>query len=444
MISKREQIEIPYDNPFFYDRLGRKNIADNLTKIIRTMEGSFVLGIDSPWGTGKTTFIKMWQTSLSKTSDIFTIYFNAWENDFHNNPLISLIGELDQYIEGIEHVNKDDIKKLFGTISSNLVKKISLDIIDLEKLYSDLNSTENRKLLNKYREYNEVKNLLKESLVSLKKKLKVRKMLFFIDELDRCRPDYAIQMLERIKHLFDIDDYIFVLSLDKTQLSHSVATLYGQNMDSLGYLKRFIDFEFILPEQKKEEYLEVLKKEYSLLKFNDNTYLFWKFLSQYINYYNFSLRDIDKLFYFLKVFLPITPFWKSSGRNTARELNSYFYVNGLIYSLFISLKIKNPDLYSKIYNKNYKITDIDEIISSFDKVYSDNKELDVIHNESLINILRLNLTFVSEKNDRRFNKIADNHEWLNSVDLKDFFDRQSGNLKVFNEIEFLENFKFEF
>lgn len=71
---------------------------------------------------------------------------------------------------------------------------------------------------------------------------------FFIlvDELDRCRPDYAIAMLERIKHLFEVENIVFVLATDTTQLQHSITAVYGSEFDSQRYLHRFIDQTYTL------------------------------------------------------------------------------------------------------------------------------------------------------------------------------------------------------
>ena len=78
-------------------------------------------------------------------------------------------------------------------------------------------------------------------------------VIIFVDELDRCRPSYAIELLERIKHLFNIGGLVFVLALDREQLGHSIKAVYGNGIDSDGYLRRFVDFEYQLknPEKKK-------------------------------------------------------------------------------------------------------------------------------------------------------------------------------------------------
>lgn len=74
-------------------------------------------------------------------------------------------------------------------------------------------------------------------------------MIFIIDELDRCNPYYAVKVLERIKHLFNIPNIVFVLSIDKEQLSNSIRGYYGSDLIKADeYLKRFIDIEYTLPD----------------------------------------------------------------------------------------------------------------------------------------------------------------------------------------------------
>lgn len=94
----------------------------------------------------------------------------------------------------------------------------------------------------------------KEEMRSYQKEID-RKIIFFIDELDRCRPTFAIELLEVIKHLFNIENIIFILSIDKQQLSHSVSTIYGQGADTLGYLRRFFDLDYKLPKIDLEVYI---------------------------------------------------------------------------------------------------------------------------------------------------------------------------------------------
>src|SRR5690606_34703090 len=93
-------------------------------------------------------------------------------------------------------------------------------------------------------------------------------IVFIIDELDRCRPDYAVSVLENIKHLFSVKGIVFVLSIDKEQLGHAVCGVYGsEKMDSNEYLRRFIDVEYSLPAPELKNYLAYLMEVHKLNEF---------------------------------------------------------------------------------------------------------------------------------------------------------------------------------
>lgn len=94
-----------------------------------------------------------------------------------------------------------------------------------------------------------LKEKLRSGLAFIQEKLN-KKIIIFVDDLDRCNPKYAIETLETIKHFFGIKNIIFVLAVDKKQVENIVKTIYGITPDTSdieGYLKKFIDVEFNLP-----------------------------------------------------------------------------------------------------------------------------------------------------------------------------------------------------
>jgi hypothetical protein len=95
--------------------------------------------------------------------------------------------------------------------------------------------------------------LIEESLEKLPEN---QNLVIFIDELDRCRPTYAIELLERIKHLFSVERLVFVLSTDTEQLSHSIRAVYGNDFDAKKYLNRFIDLDYSLKEPDLKKYID--------------------------------------------------------------------------------------------------------------------------------------------------------------------------------------------
>ncbi len=169
-------------------------------------------------------------------------------------------------------------------------------------------------------EFKEVKKRFKDNLKNLSSE---KKIIIFIDELDRCRPDFAIETLEIVKHYFDIPNIVFVLSLDIEQLSHSIATCYGQNMDSSGYLRRFIDFQVNIPKAKLNG--EMLKGFES----NDK-----RLVLEIFNHFNLSIRD------FLKMNKDLLFFYnKTNVNNFMEEINS-LYINLIIIKYLFPNELK--------------------------------------------------------------------------------------------------------
>ena len=85
-----------------------------------------------------------------------------------------------------------------------------------------------------------------------------RSLIVVIDELDRCRPSYATELLEIAKHLFAVDHMVFVLAVNRTELTHSIRALYGGGFDAEGYLRRFFDLDFRLPDPERDAFINAM------------------------------------------------------------------------------------------------------------------------------------------------------------------------------------------
>ncbi|WP_196342150.1 P-loop NTPase fold protein [Paraclostridium sordellii] len=112
-IMRDTLLDMPYDNPFKNDKFEREAIARNFMKIFDKDQYGIVLAIDSEWGTGKTTFIKMWETLINNSDEYKdkyeTLYFNSWSNDYIQDPLLAILTEID--INGNKK-NKESLEKL--------------------------------------------------------------------------------------------------------------------------------------------------------------------------------------------------------------------------------------------------------------------------------------------------------------------------------------------
>lgn len=250
------------ENPFKDDLLNRKQYADVLTQIVKNTEDGFTLSINADWGYGKTTFVKMWDAML-QSEGYKTIYFNAWESDFVADPMMALIDGLRSGFEEQDlPQEKLQFSKAFWTVATKLVKLVpQWQVIgEVAEIFQDgiKECLEDKDDLQKSLSIKKLVNDFREQLAKSAKDIGGDKpLIIFVDELDRCRPDYAVQMLERIKHFFAIDNIIFVLSIDKKVLCKSIEAVYGGlKIDTEAYLRRFVDIEFDLPEPDISDFID--------------------------------------------------------------------------------------------------------------------------------------------------------------------------------------------
>ncbi|WP_454064060.1 KAP family P-loop NTPase fold protein [Candidatus Nitrospira salsa] len=272
-------IEIPEDKPFKNDQLGRNREIAQLTQIISTLDQPSVLAIDSSWGTGKTTFLRMWQASIRK--EFPCLIYNAWENDFTADPLVSFIGELEKELDLFEISDPKvkrklkralgETKKAGGTFLKRalplMLRVASGGILSVDgKVLDQLTNLTEGLAEDFFKEYEKSKKSIsafKEKLEDFinylgETKFEGKPFIVFVDELDRCRPPFAIQLLERIKHFFNVKGMVFVLAIDRKQLGESMKVVYGSGMDVAGYLRRFIDIDYKLKQQSGPEFSNYL------------------------------------------------------------------------------------------------------------------------------------------------------------------------------------------
>jgi hypothetical protein len=284
MLTKCNEIEIPAGKPFENDKLERQKIAENLTLLVQSTNQPFVISIEAPWGWGKTTFVKMWKAYLESLGHT-CLYFNAWENDFVEDPLIAFVGEIGNAIVDKETKGKikTELKKL-QSMGGKIVRRtfpLAIQIAshgllsqDAVKQTSDILFASGDEIANFVSEFakDQIKQYEddKKGIVEFKKELakfakslsegenKKGPLVFFIDELDRCRPDFSIALLEKVKHVFNAEGIVFILSIDREQIEQSIKSIYGQGMNADGYLRRFIDFRLRLPTPSTENFCNSL------------------------------------------------------------------------------------------------------------------------------------------------------------------------------------------
>lgn len=456
-------------NTFEEDIYNRKVIAENLTKIIESQNDSIVISLDSEWGTGKTTFVTMWKDMLDSdekyNSKFETLYFNAWENDYIKDPLLAIFSEMEKQIHEEDSKLKKGIDKIkikakpFGkAVASASVKLATAGILNLDGVtLGDFNEAELIKLSEKLGELS-IKEISADKTIRLRFKEEMtryqrdinKKIIFFIDELDRCRPTFAIELLEVIKHLFNIENFIFVLSIDKQQLSYSVSTIYGQNSDTLGYLRRFFDLDYKLPKIDLKTYIK--NKSNIILKDKFNIDLFKMFITEMFIDEKFSLRDIDKAYYYISMLIPLIKEFNEEGNYKSVYIAAVSY----LYSILITTKIKNPILYKQIIDREYEV---DNIINKINVPNLDHYKENIVggwHPKPLQKViepvlklfLQLNLRYYKEEHvyESYDNEFAVGHKnedgtfsYNKKFDLKLLFEKKESN--IINKLEFIDSFQ---
>lgn len=203
----------------------------------------------------------MWNSRLVQ-DEWKCISFNSWENDFLEDPLVCLMGELSQefetenspYIPSWKGV-KDAAAFLIKKSVPGVVKHITVGAVDFDgigEIVGDAAKDATEKAIESHETLKQSLRKFKTKLCELAKKVKEetgKPLLVVVDELDRCRPNFALEMLEAIKHLFEVENVVFVLAYDGDQLACSTQAIYGNQFDGKGYLQRFFNIELQLPNQ---------------------------------------------------------------------------------------------------------------------------------------------------------------------------------------------------
>lgn len=311
IINKLPELEVPPQNPFENDKLGRQVTATTLTNIVSSYANTgCVVALNGEWGTGKTTFLRMWKAQLHKL-EYRVIYFNAWEVDYVEDPIVALVSELEEVgcdnkiFKKITGFASKLVLNGLGGIVNNITKSHGLDIKSVIDTATD-------EFSNSITEYQKTKKSLKDFKKSLGEYVVGKEgdklpVIFIIDELDRCKPSFAVKLLERIKHLFDIPNIAFVLSMCKSQFECSIKGFYGsENIDASNYLRRFIDLEFELPLPTGEQFFDYLYDAYNFNQYfqkangNDYTHtyieIFKNAVKRLFTRTRLDLRTMDKIF----------------------------------------------------------------------------------------------------------------------------------------------------
>lgn len=300
------------------DEFQRRNIAEKAIKLLRSDIDISPMVIDGSWGTGKTEFCHKFINLMKEDETHSIIYIDAFKADHVNEPLMTVLAEIiktlpedsrrESFIKKILPAVRFGIKALAKAGVSHLLRQ---DFADVAEDFTDEIEEATDKAIDAtaeliLKEHVEAEKNLKTLQAALTEIASNSPIVIFIDELDRCRPSFAIDMLEIIKHTFDVENVSFVLITNTQQLKASINHCYGQAVDAQRYLDKFIAFRFELsPKIERNSNLPILAASNHFFKLVEdknclpNKFLvssyFRKAIDYLIQHQDLSLREIETL-----------------------------------------------------------------------------------------------------------------------------------------------------
>ncbi|MBU3850385.1 MAG: KAP family NTPase [Candidatus Treponema excrementipullorum] len=338
------------------DTIERNASIFNFIRILDSLEDSCSIALEGNWGSGKTFFVKQTKMILDALNQCSTkmdepqkqavidvckrsnngerpnvqshvcVYYDAWKNDNDDDPVLSLVYTILQ-----------DTNSTFSFTKNVSFPKVAANILEFfsGRNWSGLiENLQRENPLDALKELKNIEDLIAEFLDSLLAE-RGNRLVVFIDELDRCKPSYAVKLLERIKHYFSNDRITFVFSVNIYELQHTIRKFYGDNFNGGRYLDRFFDLRISLPPVN-------LEKFYRSINFGQEKAHYYSVSKEVIKIHRFELREITRYVRILKI----------ATHNMVSTNSSYFNVENsirfcvhCIVPIMIGLKIADAENY---------------------------------------------------------------------------------------------------
>lgn len=297
-------------NTFEENLIGRNIDILRFIDLLNSLEFGCSIALDARWGAGKTFFIKQVKMVLDTFNNHITsefaqesarikvawnrigklekpdiqpqvsVYYDAWLNDNDEDPMLSLVYTILQSVSSdFEFKRGPECIAVAAGIMEAITGRNLTTVLETLKSSDPLSSLREKKDI-----HSQIEQLLESLLAE-----QGNRLIVFIDELDRCKPTFAVRLLERIKHYFTNDRITFVFSVNISELQHTIKQYYGSGFDASKYLDRFFDFRVDLPPANMAGY-------YQEIGLDNGTWVYENVCKSVIETNNFSLREIAKFY----------------------------------------------------------------------------------------------------------------------------------------------------
>lgn len=345
---------------YLTDTIGRNVELNSFVELLTRIDDNMSISIDGKWGSGKTFFVKQtqliidshnptaamydsehgkqirkqWENYHKNTEEVFpaivTVYYDAWSHDNDDDPLLSIIYEIMRSASwGINPQNKKDWVEILAAVSDCIFDR---GIADL------LKTVKGEDLFGKIKTQREVQEIISNYFESLLPE-HGNSLVVFVDELDRCSPQYAVKLLERIKHYLNLPNVIFVFSINPEELQHTIKKNYGDEFSAGRYLDRFFDLRVSIPPANMDKFI-------FSLGIGERRNLRESICKEVIRMMGFELREISR-------YLPLAKHAAYKSTDSDHNQDRYIWADDNGMSEFICLSVILPiALGLKIYDSD--------------------------------------------------------------------------------------------
>ncbi len=305
------------------DRIGRSTNVSQFGAFLSSLSAPTVIEVCGRYGIGKTTFLHMLQEQLQQRHNLPAILISAWDYDGFLPPM-EVIGA--GLAEASGEIGKEDSEEVMRSLlrimksgaqagGRHLLTKVVGDDGADQVIGAVLDQTLDEALaasLGAIKEIREAKDSVTHHLEQLrnawwkaehgdKANDKDARLVVLIDELDRCRPTFAVDFLEAIRHYYNkVHGISFVITIDEEFVRSACSVRYGfAGVDADIYLRRFFDISIDLPALRGPSFVELLKERFHSAEFAEPKghwdaeldLLHW--LS---SIFELTLRDLEQVF----------------------------------------------------------------------------------------------------------------------------------------------------
>lgn len=322
-------------------KLGRAIEGKKLSSLVERFSQPMSIALDAPWGAGKSVFLKCWvgAHSLENNGTANTVYFDAFRNDFMDDPLIGLTAAISERFE-----TGSDKDKIWGK-AKNAAFKLVRPAMRIGLALATAGTSEvvgvvadagleagSKELEEASKEFWRKEDGKRAAMESFRDALieitTDKKLVIVVDELDRCRPDYALNLLEVIKHFFDVPNVHFVLGVNLKELANSVRARYGANIEAEKYLQKFVSISMpLITKPSRHNSSQVQLRHFNAVSTQIGLKDEWthRWLEKYISvighHAKLSLRDVERI----ATLAVVTP-----SPNNKPEAKLHLYIGALV------------------------------------------------------------------------------------------------------------------